>query len=132
MKHHLGMNAQSSRLVCVRCKEKVTVFAMGNAGAGRTAVARACVKCRRLVKTTLLPPAHPPFPRSCLEEHPHRCEGPDYTLLKGTIGWSELHEVLRTITPIKPPGLDEVTSELLKAAPPRGQSNSFSRRSTMR
>ena len=76
MEHHLGMNAQSSRLVCVDCNEKVTVVAMGDAGAGRKR-AHACVKCRRLVKTTLLTPPPTPFPRSCLEEHPNRCEGPD-------------------------------------------------------
>ena len=73
------------------------------------------------MKTTLLPFAPPPFPRSYLEEHPNRCEGPDYTPLKGKIGWSELHEVLRTIKPMKAPGLDEVTSELLKAAPLRAK-----------
>jgi hypothetical protein len=44
MEHHLGMNAQSSRLVCVNCNEKVTVVAMGDAGDGRTS-AHACVHC---------------------------------------------------------------------------------------
>mmetsp|Transcript_4049 Transcript_4049/g.8899 ORF Transcript_4049/g.8899 Transcript_4049/m.8899 type:complete len:1243 (-) Transcript_4049:1096-4824(-) len=120
MEHAAGRNAQSSRLICDCCKRQVSLVAMGDSGAGRT-VAHACVSCRRLVQTTMEPPAPPPFPRSCLEGHPNRCGGPDYTPLRGKISWNELHDVLRMMKPNKAPGLDEVTPELLKAAPPKAK-----------
>ena len=120
MEHAEGRNAQSSRLICDCCKGQVTLVAMGDSGAGRT-VAHTCVRCRRLVQTTMEPPSRPPFPRSCLQDHPNRCGGADYTPLRGEISWNELHDVMRMMKPNKAPGLDEVTPELLKAAPPKAK-----------
>jgi exonuclease III len=121
MEHNLGNNSKSASLVCNNCRGPTEMVSLGDAGQGRQ-VSYLCRKCRRLVEPVKEPLKPFPFPRECLEGHDRRCQSEGYVRLRGSITEQGLFDILRTVKEGKAPGLDQVSTEMLKSLPAEARS----------